>query len=168
MTIEEAIKTAIEYEVKVKNVYAEAVKVAGNDVGQRVFNVLSREEQGHVDYLNFKLEELRKTGTVNSDDLETAIPSPAKIKEAVGKLENKMAADDRGAELEMLRKALEVEIETSNYYQKMVDTLEPAGQKFFKRFLEIEEGHQAIIRAEIDSLNGSGFWFDIPEFDLEH
>ena len=168
MTIEEAIKTAIEYEVKVKNVYAEAVKVAGNDVGQRVFNVLSREEQGHVDYLNFKLEELRKTGTVNSDDLETAIPSPAKIKEAVGKLENKMAADDRGAELEMLRKALEVEIKTNNYYQKMVGTLEPAGQKFFKRFLEIEEGHQAIIRAEIDSLNGSGFWFDIPEFDLEH
>lgn len=168
MTIEEAIKTAIEYEVKVKDVYAEAINVAGNDVGQRVFSVLAREEQGHVDYLNFKLEELKKTGTVNSDDLETLIPSPAKIDEAVKKLENKMAADDRGAELEMLRKALEVEIETSNYYQKMVETMGPEGQKFFKRFLEIEEGHQAIIRAEIDSLNGSGFWFDIPEFDLEH
>lgn len=168
MTIEEAIKTAIEYEVKVKNVYAEAVKVAGNDVGLRVFSVLAREEQGHVDYLHFKLEELHKTGTVSSDDLETAIPSPAAINVAVEKLENKMAADDRGAELEMLRKALEVEIETSNYYQELVDTLEPVGQKFFKRFLEIEEGHQAIIRAEIDSLNGSGFWFDIPEFDLEH
>jgi rubrerythrin len=168
MTIEEAIKTAIEYEVKVKNVYAEAVNVAGNDVGLRVFSVLAREEQGHVDYLHFKLEELRKTGKVNSDDLETVIPSAEAIDAAVHQLKGKMAADDRGAELEMLRKALEVEIETSNYYQKMVDTLEPQGQNLFKRFLEIEGGHQAIIRAEIDSLNGSGFWFDIPEFDLEH
>ena len=167
MTIEQAIKTAIEYEVKVKNVYAEAVKVACNDVGRRVFSVLAREKQGHVDYLHFKLDEFRKTGTVSSDDLETALPSPKAVDAAIEKLENKMAADDRGAELEMLRKALEVEIETSDYYLRMVNELGPEGRKFFARFVEIENGHQAIIRAEIDSLNGSGFWFDMPEFDLE-
>jgi len=168
MTIKEAIKTAIEYEKRVVKVYAEAKGVAGNDIGNRVFSILAKEEQGHVDYLEFKLGEFEKTGTVNSDDLKTMVPAPAVIEEAVQKLETKMAADDRGAELEMLRKALEVEIETSNYYQSLVDTMEPEGRDFFKRFLEIENGHQAIIRAEIDSLNGSGYWFDIPEFGMEH
>ena len=37
----------------------------------------------------------------------------------------------------------------------------------FGRFLEIEQGHQAIVRAEIDALTGMGFWFDFQEFDLE-
>ena len=84
------------------------------------------------------------------------------------KLESKMEANDRGAELEMLEKALTVEIETSNYYQSLVDTMEPEGRKFFQRFLEIENGHQAIIKAEIDSISGSGFWFDMPEIGMEH
>jgi hypothetical protein len=33
--------------------------------------------------------------------------------------------------------------------------------------LEIEEGHQAIVKAENDALNGMGVWFDFIEFDLE-
>jgi len=31
----------------------------------------------------------------------------------------------------------------------------------------IEEGHQAIVRAGIDYLSRTGYWFDIKEFDME-
>jgi hypothetical protein len=41
------------------------------------------------------------------------------------------------------------------------------GQNLFSRFLEIEDGHAAIVQAEMDSVNQSGFWFDLKEFDLE-
>ena len=34
-------------------------------------------------------------------------------------------------------------------------------------FLGIEQGHQAIVQAEIDALSGLGFWFDFQEFNLE-
>jgi hypothetical protein len=37
----------------------------------------------------------------------------------------------------------------------------------FQRFVEIEQGHLAIVQAEIDSVSGLGFWFDMREFDLE-
>jgi peptide deformylase len=37
----------------------------------------------------------------------------------------------------------------------------------FARFLEIEEGHARIVQAEIDTLTGMGFWFDVQEFRLE-
>ena len=36
-----------------------------------------------------------------------------------------------------------------------------------RRFMEIEEGHQAIVQAEIDALSGHGAWFDFTEIRFE-
>jgi hypothetical protein len=33
--------------------------------------------------------------------------------------------------------------------------------------LEIEDGHLAIVQAQLDSVQGMGFWFDVAEFRLE-
>ena len=66
----------------------------------------------------------------------------------------------------MLEKAIEVERETSNFYKKMVDETGEEGKAFFSRFVEIEEGHLAIVQAELESLQGNGFGFDMPEFKL--
>lgn len=52
MTVEEAIKTALEYEVKVRDSYLGAIDNIKDATGQHVFKVLGEEEQGHVDYLN--------------------------------------------------------------------------------------------------------------------
>ena len=49
----------------------------------------------------------------------------------------------------------------------MVSELPEEGQNLFARFLEIEDGHAAIVQAEMDSVNQRGFWFDVKEFDLE-
>jgi rubrerythrin len=67
----------------------------------------------------------------------------------------------------MLEKALAVETETSGFYKKMVAELPPEGRAFFERFVEIELGHVALVEAELNSVQGAGFWFDMPEFDLE-
>jgi len=42
-----------------------------------------------------------------------------------------------------------------------------AQQVLFSKFLEIEDGHLAIVQAQLDSVQGMGFWFDIAEFRLE-
>jgi len=167
MTIEEAIQTAIEYENKVKSVYGSAVESAKDPIGKRVFAVLAKEEQGHIDYLNFKLDELERTGEVTPETLETAIPSEAAIKKAVSQLESHMADEDKGREIEMLKKALDVEQETSSFYKKMVSELPAEGQALFRRFVEIEEGHVAIVQAELDYLTGTGHWFDFREISME-
>lgn len=167
MTLEEAINTAIDYEQKVRDVYFEARDSATNEVGKRVFQVLADEEQGHVDFLHHKLEELKSTGKVTAEDLQTALPSRQAIEEGVTKLENRLASKDRGNELRMLNNALQVEVETGNFYKKMVQEMEPEGQKFFSRFLEIEEGHVMLVQSEIDCISGTGFWFDMREFSPE-
>ena len=95
---------------------------------------------------------------------------PSKERIAAGR--QQVAKSMRGSrpatsEVEHLQRALAAEKETSAFYQRMVAELSGERQRLFARFLEIEEGHVAIVQAEIDAVSGSGFWFDMKEFDLE-
>ncbi len=71
------------------------------------------------------------------------------------------------SEIQYLQRAFEVEKETSGFYQQMVSELSGEDQQLFERFLKIEEGHLAIVQAEMDAVQGNGFWFDMQEFNLE-
>jgi len=167
MTLEQAIKTAIEYEIKVRDAYLESVDKIADADGRRVFEVLGREEQGHVDYLQSRLCEWQKSGHLPDTKLDSVVPSKEIIAAGVKKLDHHLAERDYGTEREMLQKALALEIETSDFYARMVKEMGDEG-KFFARFLEIEEGHQAIVQAEIDYLEKTGSFFDFQEFTMEH
>ncbi len=172
MNISEAIKTAIEYEKKVRDVYVEASAKTQNSNGHRVLQAMADEEQGHVDYLEYKLQEWQQSGSIRSDDLTTRLPSPDAIIQGIRKLEGHLSHRsekiiDPDSDLAMLENALRVEQDTSRFYEKMVNDLSADAQKLFARFLEIEKGHQAIVQAEIHSVQGNGFWFDFQEFNLE-
>ncbi len=167
MTIEEALKTAIEYETRVWTVYVDALKQATNKIGRRVFGVLASEEQGHLKYLKSRLDEWEKTGSITVENLKTAIPSREAIEEECKKLSAKIRESPQRSEITMLTTARDLEMETSNFYKKMVAELSGKGQQLFSRFVEIEEGHLALVQAELDAVSGNGFWFDMPEFNLE-
>ena len=165
MTLEEALKTALEYENKVRDAYTAAAESASDDVGKRVFNVLGLEEQGHIDYLESKLQELKDTGKVTAEKLDTVVPPRHVIDEGVSKLDTHLSKPDHGTEMELLSKALQLEIDTSNFYKKMAEEMGDEGE-VFARFLEIEEGHQAIVQAEMDFCNKSGYLFDFQDFGM--
>jgi rubrerythrin len=169
MNLEQAIRTAIEYEGKVHKTYAEALDQATDEVGRRVFTTLRDEEKGHLKYLRDRLEEWRATGTITVERLDTAIPSRSVIEAGVKRLKERVVQQtrSRAAEVDLLQRALQVEVETSTFYREMVRTLDREGQQLFARFVEIEEGHQAIVQAELDCVSGLGFWFDTREFTLE-
>lgn len=168
MKVEEAIKLAIEYEIKVRDVYLNSLDNIKDETGRRVFEVLGKEEQGHVDYLESKLQEWKKTGKLSPCELNTIVPSREVINAGVKKLEGHLSKRDYGTEREMLRKALALEQETSDFYKRMVNELKEEEGKLFARFLEIEEGHYAIVQAELDYLNKSGTFFDFREFTMEY
>lgn len=167
MKIEEALATAIEYETRVREVYAEAEDETTHQVGKKVFRLLADEEDKHLSYLKGKLQAWRKHGELSSADLGTAVPSPERIAREIEKLSATLEEEDHGREIAMLEKAKNVEIETSGFYKKLTEELPEQGAQFFERFVAIEEGHLALVEAEITSLKGMGFWFDLPEFDLE-
>ena len=51
MNIEEAIKTAIEYEIRIRDIYTEAAAAVDDEVGQRIFESLAKDEQRHIDHM---------------------------------------------------------------------------------------------------------------------
>jgi rubrerythrin len=137
MNLEQAITIALEYEGRVHRTYSEAVEEAEHDVARKVFTVL--------------------------------VPKAA-IEAGAARLRQRLESGGRavrGTEFESLKKALDVERETSAFYKKMVATLDDDGRRLFERFVEIEEGHVAIVQAEMDLVSGTGFWFDTAEFSLE-
>jgi rubrerythrin len=99
--------------------------------------------------------------------LNTVIPSRERIRKAISTLEAHRSGDERGGELQMLTRALDVEVKTNEFYKRMVKELPKEGKQLFAHFVEIEEGHLAIVRAEIDYLSKTGYWFDFKEFDME-
>jgi rubrerythrin len=167
VNIEEAIKTAIEYEKRVAEVYQEAVEASTERVGKRIFGLLGEEERNHVAFLEARLASWRDKGKLDAAGLDTALPAKHDIENAVAQLESKLEPKEMPAEAAMLEKARQVETETSGFYKQMVKELPEEGRAFFSRFVEIEEGHLAIVEAELNAVQGSGFYFDMPEFDLE-
>jgi rubrerythrin len=167
MTLEKAIITAIEYEEKVRDVYMENAKKFKDPVAMKIFMVLADEEQSHVDYLESRLDEWKNTGKITLEKLDTIVPDSNTISAEVKKLRKRADQQDFGDEIEIFKKALALEVETSNYYKSVVGELPEEDRPLFDRFIEIEVGHELIVQAEIDNALGLGFWFDFMEFDLE-
>jgi rubrerythrin len=169
MTIGEAIKTAVVYEQKVHDTYVDAARRARDETAQKVFRTLAREEMGHIAYLESRLSEWQRTARLSPEKLKTILPSVERVQAGVARLRSQVAQrkDSHPSELESLRRALAAEDEASSFYRQMVRELPTEGQTLFSRFLDIEDGHAAIVQAEIDSVNRLGYWFDLKEFDLE-
>jgi rubrerythrin len=170
MTIEEALNTAIEFETRVRSVYEEALKDETDPSARRTLEVLAREEGYHLEYLKKRKEEWLANGHISIERLETSVPSPDLIARGVKTLRERLAGkrkDPNRSHVLLLQRAQKVEEETSAFYRRLVGQLEGTANTMFERFLEIEDGHLALVSAELDTVQGLGFWFDVQEFDLE-
>jgi len=166
--LDEAIKLAIEFEKKVTKVYEDAAGKIADPKGQQVFQQLAKEEAGHIAYLVSRLGEWQKCGKITVEELKTIVPDKERIAAGRKRLSKSLRGKHPATtEIEYLKRALETEKSASDFYTRMVSELPPEQQTLFARFVQIEEGHLAIVQAEIDAVQGSGFWFDMKEFDLE-
>ncbi|MDP2647080.1 MAG: ferritin family protein [Desulfobacterales bacterium] len=167
MTLEEAIKTALDYETRVCQIYRKAADSTLDPTGRRIFKMLGDDEQHHIKYLESRLKQWQDTGKITVEKLDSTLARINLIAAEAEKLKKPMQQPDRTDEKQMLSKALKVEIETSNFYEKMVGELTDEGRQMFARFLKIEENHINAVQTELDYISGSGYWFDFKEFDME-
>ena len=167
MTIEEAIKTAIDYEIRIHDIYRDAAEKVEDPAGKRILKMLADDEQHHIEYLKDRLKLWEKTGRLSARKLESSIPSMENVQKEAEKVRAHMSRKDRTSERDILSKALKAEVETSNFYQQMVNEMPDEAQRMFARFLEIEENHIAAVQFELDYLSQSGYWLDFKEFDME-
>jgi len=168
MKLQDAIAVAIDFEKKVRDHYLRGAKDIPEPQGRKVFTLLGKEEQGHVDYLEHCLAEWKKTGKVPNVPLKSVLPKGSKWIEAERKkLSGQGKRVATKTELDALKLALQHEKDADAFYHKLVGELPKEDQGLFSKFLEIEDGHLAIVQAQLDSVQGMGFWFDVAEFRLE-
>lgn len=169
MNLQEALNVALDYEHKVRDHYAKGAETIDNPQGKKVFETLAREEQGHVDYLQHCLDQWTKEGKVDPGEIKPVVaPGLAWVEKAKAELQKNPAKRTASEnEVSLLKVALELELKTSSFYRDLVGKLPEGDRALFDKFLEIEEGHVAIVQAELDAVQGMGFWFDVMEFDLE-
>jgi rubrerythrin len=169
LTVKEALEIAIGFENKVRDHYSKGAQAIQDPQGSKVFAALAKEEQGHVDYLAGQLGQLTTTGSLGEHKLKSILPTPEWVREAEAK-HRQTASGRRIAEqneLELLKIALQLEDEASTFYHDLVRRLPEGDRPLFEQFLDIEDGHLAIVQSELDAVTGLGFWFDVPEFALE-
>lgn len=168
MNVDEAIVTALEHETKVRDHYRWAAEQSKDPKGKTFFDVLAKEEQGHVEYLTSRLAMWRESGKLDAPPIGTVIPSADWVAKGAAMLKESAEKRDYADDYRRLFTALKLEEEVSEFYKGLVEKLaEPDAKALFARFLEIEDGHTAIVQAEVDVLTKTGYFYDFQEFNLE-
>lgn len=167
MNLEEALRTAIDYETRIENLYREAVDTVADASGKRILTMLAEDEAGHVAFLEKRLATWQASGRLSTEGLAPVLPTPDRIHDHVASLRPNMVRESLGDDKELLSRALTLEMETSAFYREMARTMEGEARDLFARFQEIEDGHIAAVEAELNFLARTGFWFDFQEFDME-
>jgi rubrerythrin len=167
MNLEAAIQTAISYETRIRDLYGNALNRISDPVGRRFLASLRDDEQHHVEYLENRLQLLRETGRFIYEELISRVRIGRDIHHEVRKLEALIPKKDLGDEKQILSRALQVEVETSDFYKRMVKEFPKTGQDMFAKFVEIEDAHTQAVQMELDYLGKSGYWLDFKEFDME-
>ena len=177
MTVDKAFREALGYEEQIRDLYRKAAQAAGCPEARTFFELLGREEAFHVDYLERRLHEWSSKGGIDPEALVSNLPDPARLEAAAKRAGEPLAGRDAGGkslegrilggEEEAMARALKAEEETTAFYKRLAAELPGDEGKLFARFLEIEEGHTRMVRAELDLASRTGYWFDARVFDLE-
>jgi rubrerythrin len=156
-----ALATAIEAEKQSLRNYLEFAWNTRDSSGKQMFVRLATDEFEHMRLLETWQADTRPPGAIEPSVIERLVP----------KLSDK-SLQIRGTkgqhQLSALDAALDLEKSARTFYEEQgrLARDEPA-RALFSRLAEMEAAHYALIQAEIDNIQQTGFWFGLREFTLE-
>jgi rubrerythrin len=163
----EIFAMAVKYEEKIRDLYRSADQIIDDKRGKKIFRTLADDEQSHVDFLLYSLEQLKANGVIDIDRLVTSIPTVKQLESGIEKLKKNIPNQMLGDIKSVLGSALILEKETSAFYRDACSKTEGEIKTIFKKLLEIEERHVDVVQIELDHAQHNGVWFDFLEVDLE-
>jgi rubrerythrin len=161
-----ALKTAIEIEITGYDTFRSFADKTNNEQGKKIFNQLAKDEESHREILEEQLAKLEGGSAwaevdIPKSEIEELAP---KIRERT--LETK--GENAVGELDALTTALDLEKRAKEFFVERAEATEiPEAKALFLRLAEWEETHYDLIKAEIDNINHTGFYFDMWEFKMD-
>jgi len=163
----EIFTTALQYEVKIRDTYMKAAEIVDDERGKAIFQALAADEQRHVDFLNYSLDRLRTNNTIDIEKLSTSLPDKKIVEKNLDHIKAQIPRQMLGDIKTVLRSALAMEKETSEYYRRSAVATEGAIKAILEKFLTIEIRHEDLVQIELDHAMHNGMWFNFMEIDLE-
>lgn len=167
MNSHEIFATALQYEEKIRDLYRSAEESIDDKRGKGIFRTLGDDEQSHMDFLLYSLEQLKAKGNIDVDRLVSSIPTLKQLESGIERLKTTIPNQMLGDIKSVLASALILEKETSVFYRDACRKTEGEIKTVFEKLLEIEERHVDVVQIELDHAQHNGVWFNFLEVDLE-
>ena len=85
----EIFATALQYEERIRDFYLAATETIDDERGKKTFQALADDEQSHVDFLRYSLDQLNANGTIDINRLVTSIPTLKQLESGIQKLKKR-------------------------------------------------------------------------------
>ncbi|OGL48096.1 MAG: hypothetical protein A2161_12690 [Candidatus Schekmanbacteria bacterium RBG_13_48_7] len=161
-----SLKTAIELENKGLLTFLKLARQTQNGAGKNMFIQLAMDEQKHREILEGQLEKIISGKpfekiSIAASAIEKLLPV---IRDKAKKIKGEAGVD----EIDALNAALDLETKAQKFFtEQAAQTTNPEAKNLFVRLAEWEDNHYKLIQAELDALQQTGFWFDMPEFQMD-
>ncbi|TKB26870.1 rubrerythrin [Desulfopila sp. IMCC35006] len=167
MNSHEILATALQYEEKIRDFYRSAEETIDDTRGKGIFRTLGNDEQSHVDFIVYSLEQLKAKGTIDTKQLVSSIPTLKQLESGIERLKSDIPHHMLGDIKSALASALKLEKETSAFYRDACSKTEGDIKRVFEKLLDIEDRHVDVVQIELDHAQHNGVWFNFLEVDLE-
>jgi len=161
-----ALKTAIDIEDNGLVTFLKFARRTKHEFGKNMFIRLAMDENEHRRILEKQLHHLAEGQpwveiNVPKYEIENVAPT-------MTDRQQKITAETGGAETEALRIALDLERKAAKFFREQAATAkDPKAKSLFEQLAQWEDAHFDLIQAEMDSINNTGFWFNVPEFKMD-
>ena len=161
-----ALRAAIEIEDNGLLTFLKFARQTKDATGKNMFIRLAMDEHEHRLLIEKQLNNLLEGKPL----INIEIPK-SEIEEIAPKIREKQQRT-RGEsgllEIDALNTALDLERKAAKFFRDQAKLISDSEAKaLFIRLAEWEDAHFDIIQAELDSIQGTGFWFGIPEFQMD-
>ena len=161
-----ALKTAIEVEDNGLLTFLKFARQTKDTTGKNMFIRLAMDELEHRQILERQLNKLLEGG--KWENVEVPKSEIEKISPTIREKQQRIKGESGLAEMDALNTALDLEKKAAAFFREKAELIdEPEAKSLFIRLAEWEDAHYDMIQAELDSIQGTGFWFGIPEFQMD-
>ncbi len=161
-----ALKTAIEIEDQGLFNFLKFARQTKDTTGKNMFIRLAMDEHEHRRIIDKQLTNLMEGKPL----VKVEIPKSEieRVAPTIREKQQKTRGESGLLEIDALNTALDLERNAAKFFREQANLVSDAEAKaLFIRLAEWEDAHFDIIQAELDSIQGTGFWFGIPEFQMD-
>jgi len=156
-----ALATGLEAEKQSLRAYLRLAWETRDASGKQMFIRLATDEFEHMRLLETWPGDQQATAAIEASTIEHLVPR-------LSDRSLRIRGTEGQNQLSALQAALELERSAQAFYAESARKAQAGpARAVFTRLAEMEGAHYALIQAEIDNIQETGFWFGLREFTLE-